>query len=58
MEKFINTSTANLVPKDPYLSSDPNLKYNAYDPNNPDIVNFSDYAFLAVHWLEGPLLWP
>jgi hypothetical protein len=42
-------SPANLVPKDP---PDP-----WYDPNNPDIVNFKDFAVLAEHWLEE-FLWP
>ena len=53
-----NSSLANLAPKDPNLSPDPNLKYDAYDPNNPDIVNFLDYDVLADNWLAGPLLWP
>jgi hypothetical protein len=54
----INMSPANLVPKDPNDSADPNLGTGAVDPNNLDIVNFLDYAIMAEHWLEGPYLWP
>jgi hypothetical protein len=50
-------SPANLSPKDPNLSLDPDLAYDAYDPNNPDIVNFKDYAIMADYWLEE-FLWP
>ncbi|UCF43353.1 MAG: hypothetical protein JSV99_00010 [Planctomycetota bacterium] len=39
------------------LSPEPNLKHNAYDPNNPDIVNFFDYDVPVDNWLAGPLLW-
>jgi hypothetical protein len=45
-----NTSPANVVPKTPPPTS--------YDPNDPDIVNFIDFDYLAAHWLEAPLLWP
>ena len=55
---FANTSLANLVPKDPCDSADPNLGSGAYDPNNPDIINFLDYEVIADNWLAGPLLWP
>jgi len=48
----INVSPANLVPKDPNESEDPNLGSNAFDPNNLDAVNFRDYSILAEHWLE------
>ena len=48
----INTSPANLVPKDPCESEDPNLGLGAFDPNNLDIVNFLDYRIMAEHWLE------
>jgi hypothetical protein len=51
-----NTSVANISPKDPDLSPDPNL-WDSYDPNNPDIVNFLDYDLLAKNWLEE-YLWP
>jgi hypothetical protein len=51
-----NTSVANISPKDPNLSPDPNLK-DGYDPNNLDIVNFLDYDLLAENWLEE-YLWP
>jgi hypothetical protein len=50
-------SPANLYPKDPVLSIDPNLGVGAFDPNNEDIVNFKDYAKLANNWLKT-LLWP
>jgi hypothetical protein len=48
----MNMSPANLVPKDPNDSEDPNLGTNAFDPNNMDIVNFLDYRIMAEHWLE------
>jgi len=51
-------SPANLVPKDPNDSEDPNLGTNAFDPNNLDIINFLDYRIMAEHWLSGPFLWP
>jgi len=51
-------SPANLVPKDPCDSADPNLGTNAFDPNNIDIVDFIDYAVMANDWFEGPVLWP
>jgi hypothetical protein len=51
-------SPANLVPKDPNDSEDPNLGTNAFDPNNMDIVNFRDYSIIAESWLSGPFLWP
>lgn len=38
-------SPANLVEKVP--------PGGPYDPNNPDIVNFSDYAVMAERWLYG-----
>jgi len=47
-----NMSPANMVPKDPCESEDPNLASGAFDPNNMDIVNFLDYAAFAKHWLE------
>jgi len=47
-----NASIANLLPKDPCESEDPNLGTGAFDPNNLDIVNFRDYKFLAENWLE------
>jgi hypothetical protein len=53
----MNVSSANLVPKDPCDSEDPNLGSFAFDPNNMDIVNFLDYAVLADNWLEE-FLWP
>jgi len=52
-----NESMANLVPKDPCDSEDPNLGTEALDPNNLDIVNFKDYKILAENWLEQHL-WP
>jgi hypothetical protein len=55
---FPLTSMANLAPKDPDLSPDPNLRYNAFDPNNMDIINFLDYDKMAERWLTGPYLWP
>ncbi|UCC22343.1 MAG: LamG domain-containing protein [Planctomycetota bacterium] len=48
---------ANLVPKDPCDSADPNLGTGAFDPNNMDIVNFLDYSVLADNWLDETL-WP
>ncbi|UCF43285.1 MAG: hypothetical protein JSV99_12060 [Planctomycetota bacterium] len=45
-----NTSLANIVPKTPPPTS--------YDANDPDIVNFIDFDFLAAYWLAAPLLWP
>jgi len=53
-----NMSPANIVPKDPCDSEDPNLAEFAFDPNNMDIVNFVDYRILAENWLSGPWLWP
>jgi hypothetical protein len=50
-------SPANLVPKDPCDSADPNLGSGALDPNNLDIVDFEDYCFLADNWLKE-ILWP
>ena len=47
-----NMSLANLVPKDPCDSEDPNLAEFAFDPNNLDIINFLDYRIMAEHWLE------
>jgi hypothetical protein len=43
---------ANLVPRVPDPAVDPN-----YYPDNPDIVNFLDYAILADDWLDETL-WP
>jgi hypothetical protein len=40
-------SAANIIKKDPPGGS--------YDPNNPDIVNFEDYAALADDWLVEKL---
>ena len=54
----VNTSVANLVPKDPCDSEDPNLASGAFDPNNMDIINFLDYRVMAENWLSGPWLWP
>jgi len=54
---FPNTSLANLTPKDPCDSEDPNLAVNAFDPNNLDIVNFNDYVVMANNWLKE-ILWP
>jgi len=48
-----NRSLANVVPKDPNDSEDPNLGTGAVDPNNLDIVNFLDYRIMAEHWLES-----
>ncbi len=48
----VNTSPANVVPKDPCDSEDPNLATGAFDPNNMDIINFLDYEIMAEHWLE------
>jgi hypothetical protein len=48
----VNTSPANVVPKDPCDSEDPNLGTGAFDPNNMDIINFLDYEIMAEHWLE------
>ena len=53
----MNMSPANVVPKDPNESEDPNLGSNAFDPNNMDIVNSRDYAVFAAHWLEKHT-WP
>jgi hypothetical protein len=50
-------SPANLVPKDPCDSADPNLGTGAYDPNNVDIVDFKDYTVMARDWLDE-VLWP
>jgi hypothetical protein len=44
-----NTSVANIAPKDPPPGN--------YDPNDPDIVNFLDYAKQADNWLDE-FLWP
>ena len=52
-----NMSPANIVPKDPNDSEDPNLAEFAFDPNNMDIVNFVDYRMMAENWLEQHL-WP
>jgi len=51
-------SPANLLPKDPCDSEDPNLGSGAFDPNNIDIVDFRDYRLMANDWLVGPILWP
>jgi hypothetical protein len=48
----LNMSPANMVPKDPCDSEDPNLGTGAFDPNNMDIVNFLDWAAFSKHWLE------
>jgi len=44
-----NTSIANIAPKTPPPGN--------YDPNDPDIVNFMDYAIQAGNWLNE-FLWP
>jgi hypothetical protein len=58
MQYFPLTTLANLEPKDPCDSADPNLGSGVFDPNNVDIINFKDYAVMANNWLEGPILWP
>ncbi|MHC4500006.1 MAG: hypothetical protein ACYS21_12935, partial [Planctomycetota bacterium] len=50
-------SPANYVPKDPCESADPNLGSGVLDPNNLDIINFRDYAFMANNWFKE-ILWP
>ena len=51
-------SPANAVPKNPYDSADPNLGWDAFDPNNIDIIDFRDYTAMAEDWLKVPTLWP
>ncbi len=51
-------SPANLLPKDPCDSADPNLGTDAFDPNNIDVIDFRDFLVIANDWLEGPILWP
>ncbi|MHC4500922.1 MAG: LamG-like jellyroll fold domain-containing protein [Planctomycetota bacterium] len=51
-------SPANLLPKDPCDSADPNLGSGAFDPNNIDVIDFRDFSIMANDWLVGPILWP
>jgi len=57
MTYFPNTSPANVAPKDPGDSEDPNLGSGAFDPNNVDIVDLRDYGVMANNWLKE-ILWP